>query len=300
MKKEKRNYWFKLSLKFVFEQNSRFDYLMKQKNGSDYVVLYEMLCLLTINTCGVLVKDYGEIVIKYDIEQIQQDCKYFKYDTIVVAIELYKKLGLVAEDPDGFLEINDFDELVSSESESAARVRRHRLKTVAKKALHCNKNVTPNVTQEKRYKIEDTINDSTNIELSINSSCSKDIIDNNEQNLLHETLQTCYKDVTNTGAFAGALVYPNGEKLDDDHEEINGMYFSQKDKELTSSGMKYKNLLISKVQFDSLCELLSPEEVDTYCKKMDDMLAKGYKFSHSHYEQILKMVFKDRKVRKNE
>ncbi len=299
MKKEKRNYWFKLKYNFVFEHNSSFNFLMNQKNGSDYVVLYEMLCLLTVNTGGVLVKDHGEIVVQYDIEQIQQDCKYFKYDTIVVAIELFKRLGLVAEDPDGFIEITNFDELVSSETEAAARMRRHRLKKAAKSASLCYKNVTPDVTQEKRYKTEDTINDSTDIELSINSSCSNNI-DNNEQTLSQIPLQNPNKDATDVDTFAGALVYPNGEKLDNDHEEINGMYFSQKDKELTSFGKKYKNLLMSKVQFDSLCELLSPEEVDTYCEKMDNMLAKGYKFSCSHYEQILKMVNKDRRVRQNE
>lgn len=288
MKKEKRNYWFKLSLKFVFEPNSCFDFLMKQKNGSDYVVLYEMLCLLTVNTGGVLVKDYGEVVVKYDIEQIQQDCKYFTYDTIVVAIELFKKLGLVAEDPDGFIEIADFDSLVSSESESAARVRRHRLKAAAKSALHCNKNVTPNVTQEKRDKIEDTINDSADIKLSIDSSCSNNI-DNNEQTLLQIPFQNPNKTRTEQSAVGGDFVYPERPNIDAEQNEIR----------LKRLG-KYEHLLISDEQFGSLCDLLSLEEIDTYCQKMGDMLAKGYKFSCSHYEQILKMVEKDRKVRKNE
>lgn len=289
MSKEKRNYWFKLSLNFVFEPNSRFDFLMKQKNGSDYVVLYEMLCLLTVNTCGVLVKDYGEIVVKYDIEQIQQDCKYFKYDTIVVAIELFKRLGLVAEDPDGFLEINDFDEIVGSESESAARVRKHRLKKVAKAALQCNKNVTQDVTQEIRDKIEDTIYDSTNIELSINSSCSNNI-DNNEQKTLHDSLQNCYTDVAETGAIGGDSIYPQCEYDDIEQSEIM----------LKKLGGKFKNLLISDAQFESLCSLLSLDEIDTYCEKMHHMLEKGYKFNCSHYEKILQMVEQDRKVRQNE
>lgn len=297
MKKEKRNYWFKLSLKFVFEPNSCFDFLMKQKNGSDYVVLYEMLCLLTVNTCGVLVKDYGEVVVKYDVAQIMQDCKYFSYDTVVVAIELFKKLGLVAEDPDGFIEISNFEELVSSETESAARVRKHRLKNAAKNALHCNKNVTPNVTQEIRYKIQDTTYHSDNLDKSVNS-CSSNIIDKDEP----KALQKCYTAVTNDSEIGGALVYPNGEKFDVDDEEeyFDGEFITEKDKQLTTFSKRWPNVLMSELQFSSLCDLLSLDELHAYLDKMNGMLEKGYKFNCSHYEQILKMVEQDRKVRKNE
>ena len=284
MKKEKRNYWFKLNYNFVFEPNSCFDFLMRQKNGSDYVVLYEMLCLLSVNTCGVLVKNYGTVVVMYDTEQIYRECKYFSFDTIVVAIELYKKLGLVAEDPDGFIEITSFEELVGSESESATRVRKHRLKKAALSALQCNKNVT----QEKRYKTEDTINDSTDIELSISSSCSNNI-DNNEQTVLQIPLQNPNGTETKESAIGGDIVYPERPNIDAEQNEIR----------LKRLG-KYEHLLISDEQFGSLCDLLSLEEIDTYCQKMDDMLAKGYKFSCSHYIKILQMVEQDRKVRKNE
>lgn len=284
MKKEKRNYWFKLKYNFIFEPNSGFDFLMTQENGANYVVLYEMLCLLTANTGGVLVKDYGEIVIKLSLDQIKRETKYFSRDTILVAIELFKKLGLVAEDPDGFLEITNFDELISSETEAAARMRRHRLKKAAINASQCYKNVTPIVTQEKRYEIEDTINDSTDIKLSIDSSCSNNI-SNNEQTLS----QNPNKTRTEQSAISGDFVYPERPNIDAEQNEIR----------LKRLG-KYEHLLISDEQFGSLCDLLSLEEIDTYCQKMDDMLAKGYKFSCSHYEKILQMVERDRKVRKNE
>ncbi|MBO5338254.1 MAG: phage replisome organizer N-terminal domain-containing protein [Clostridia bacterium] len=286
MKKEKRNYWFKLKYNFVFEPNSCFDFLMTQENGANYVVLYEMLCLLTVNTGGVLVKDYGEVVIRLNLDQIKRETKYFSRDTILVAIELFKKLGLVAEDPDGFIEISNFDELVSSETEAAARMRRHRLKKAAKCASLCYKDVTPIVTQEKRYKIEDTINDSTDNELSINSSCSNNYKDNNEQ----IPLQNPNKTRTEQSAIGGDSIYPQCEYDDVEQSEIM----------LKKLGGKYKNLLISDAQFESLCSLLSLDEIDTYCEKMEHMLEKGYKFNCSHYEKILQMVEQDRKVRQNE
>ena len=36
---------------------------MGQKNGANYVVLYQMLCLMTINTNGRLSRQIGEVII---------------------------------------------------------------------------------------------------------------------------------------------------------------------------------------------------------------------------------------------
>lgn len=39
------------------------DFLMSQPNGASYVVLYQMLCLKTINTGGRLTCQIGDIII---------------------------------------------------------------------------------------------------------------------------------------------------------------------------------------------------------------------------------------------
>lgn len=111
---EKRFYWIKL--KDTFMTSDAVDFLMGQKNGAEYVVLYQMLCLRTINTDGVLARQIGEIIIPYDAAKIQRDCKYFTLDTVIVALELYKKLGLVYEQQDGHLKITNFENLIGSES----------------------------------------------------------------------------------------------------------------------------------------------------------------------------------------
>ena len=49
----KRYYWIKL--KDSFMSSDEIDYLMSQPDGANYVVLYQMLCLKTINTHGCLV-----------------------------------------------------------------------------------------------------------------------------------------------------------------------------------------------------------------------------------------------------
>ena len=119
--KEKKYYWIKL--KNTFMTSDSVDFLMSQKNGSDYVVLYQMLCLLSINTNGELERKVGEIIIPYDAEKIQRDCKYFKIDTVVVALGLYKKLGLIYEQNDGSLRISNFDNLVGGETKWAEKKR---------------------------------------------------------------------------------------------------------------------------------------------------------------------------------
>lgn len=137
---EKRFYWIKL--KDTFMTSDAVDFLMGQKNGAEYVVLYQMLCLRTINTDGVLARQIGEIIIPYDAAKIQRDCKYFTLDTVIVALELYKKLGLVYEQRDGHLKITDFENLIGSELGSAQRMRKLR-------ASQCDDRCDKNVTIEK-------------------------------------------------------------------------------------------------------------------------------------------------------
>ena len=120
----KRFYWMKLKENFM--TSDTVDFLMSQPNGAEYVVLYQMLCLQTLNTDGVLGRTIGEVMIPYDAAKIQRDCKYFSIDTVTLALGYYKKLGLVFELDNGFLKIANYENIIGSESESLERVRRHR------------------------------------------------------------------------------------------------------------------------------------------------------------------------------
>ena len=113
----KRYYWMKLRENFM--TSDTIDYFMSQPDGANYVVLYQMLCLKTINTEGRLSRRIGEIIIPYDIPKIQRDMKWFSADTIRVALELFKAFGLIYEDVDGVLTLADYHSLVGSESDYA-------------------------------------------------------------------------------------------------------------------------------------------------------------------------------------
>ena len=120
----KRYYWMKLKESFM--TSDTIDYFMSQPNGANYVVLYQLLCLKTINTGGRLSRQIGEIIIPYDVEKIQRDCKWFSTDTVRVALNLYKAAGLIYEDVDGTLVLTNHNELVGSETDYALQKKRQR------------------------------------------------------------------------------------------------------------------------------------------------------------------------------
>lgn len=120
----KRYYWIKL--KDSFMSSDAIDYLMSQPDGANYVVLYEMLCLKTINTGGCLVSQIGEMLIPYDAEKIQRECKWFSLATVRVALSVYKQIGLIFESPDGILTISNYSDIVGSETDYSAQKRLQR------------------------------------------------------------------------------------------------------------------------------------------------------------------------------
>lgn len=120
----KRYYWIKL--KDSFMSSDEIDYLMSQPDGANYVVLYQMLCLKTINTNGCLVSKIGEMLIPYDAEKIQRECKWFSLATVRVALSVYKQIGLIFESPDGILAISNYSDIVGSETDYSAQKRLQR------------------------------------------------------------------------------------------------------------------------------------------------------------------------------
>jgi predicted phage replisome organizer len=160
----KRYYWIKLKTDF-FNQDT-IDFLLSQKNGCQYIVLYQMLCLNTANNEGKLATNVGEMIVPYDVNKIVRDTKYFDFDTVTVALELFKKLGLVYEEQDNILRITNFDEMVGSETSSAKRVREHRER---KKLLQCNNDVTQEIEKDKEIEKRDKILDIEEENLYISS-----------------------------------------------------------------------------------------------------------------------------------
>lgn len=156
----KRYYWLKLPEDFFQSETIR--WLEEQPNGIYYSNFYLKLCLMSINDNGMLIRRVGEMYIPYDIKRLSE-LTNINSDTIMITINLLKKLGLLEVLDNGAFYLNQVKNMVGSESESAKRVRKHRNKTKAlqcnetetqKKQL-CNKSVTQNETTDIRDKIID-------------------------------------------------------------------------------------------------------------------------------------------------
>lgn len=120
----KKYYWIKLRESFM--TGDVVDYLMSQPDGANYVVLYYMLCIKAINTDGKLERCVGEMLIPFDIEKIQRECKWFTIDTIRVALEVFQRLDLIYQEENGTISISHFEELVGSETDYAIQKREQR------------------------------------------------------------------------------------------------------------------------------------------------------------------------------
>lgn len=157
MSTPKRFFWIKLRESFM--NGDVVDYLMSQKDGANYVVLYEMLCIKTINTEGRLSRRIGEILIPFDVDKIQRECKWFSVDTIRIALKLYQACGLIYEDRDGTLVLTDHANLVGSETDAAARMRSSRAarnNSLPSGVTDCEQTaniVTPDI-RDKEYRVQ--------------------------------------------------------------------------------------------------------------------------------------------------
>lgn len=164
MSDEKKYYWIKLKTNFF--SRDEIDFLMSQKNGCEYVVLYQMLCLKAANTDGQLLTKIGDIIVPYDVNKIVRDTKYFTFDTVTVAMELFKRLGLIYTTDDNITAISDFNSMVGSETVYAEKKREYRkkmkqaqLEMKDKKEDNVRDNVRDNVTDNKEDNVRQEIRD---------------------------------------------------------------------------------------------------------------------------------------------
>lgn len=154
MEKVKRYYWIKLKTDFF--NSDEMDFLLSQKDGCKYIVLYQMLCLQTANNNGELSAKVGEMIIPYKPEKIARDTKYFNIDTVIVALELFKQLHLIYIDDGNCLKIAGFENMVGSETTWAKQKREQREK---QKLLigHCPSNVQQEIDKESDLELEKDI-----------------------------------------------------------------------------------------------------------------------------------------------
>ena len=161
----KKYYWLKLKEDF-FEEDA-ISWIEEQENGKDYCLFYLKLCLKSLKTNGLLIRNVGSMLVPYDIKTLARVTNT-EPDTVRVAMELFKRIGLVQILENGEIYISELQNMVGSETSKAQLMRNKRQKD--KKVIESGNNVTlmlPDsyLNEENRYtEIEKEIEKEIDIE----------------------------------------------------------------------------------------------------------------------------------------
>ena len=186
MAESQKYYWIKLKSDF-FNQDA-IDFLMSQKNGAEMVILYQMLCLMTLNSGGKLITKLNQMEVKYDVSKIVRDTRYFSANIVETALELFKKLGLI-EDIEETLSITNYKNLVGGESKYAEKKRAYRDKKTATKE-HISEDISEDISVDNE---EDTLVDNSE---DNEGDISEDIsVDNVRQDIRDKRLEIRDKNI---------------------------------------------------------------------------------------------------------
>lgn len=153
----KRYYWLKLKEDFFDEDT--INWIEEQENGKEYVLFYLKLCLKSLKTDGTLIRNVGDMLIPYDTKKLSQMTNT-DFDTVAIAMKLFEKIGLIQVLDNGEIFIKQLKEMVGSETDKAALMRKKRANdklagnNVTKMLPKCSKNVTQSKSKSKSKSIE--------------------------------------------------------------------------------------------------------------------------------------------------
>lgn len=122
---EKRYYWLKLAEDFY--DDDTIQWIEEQENGVAYVNFYLKLLLKSLKDDGYLIRVVGKRLIPYDVKSLAK-LTNTDPDTVRVAMELFKQVGLVELLDSGEIYMAQIDEMIGSETQAAKRMRKLRAK----------------------------------------------------------------------------------------------------------------------------------------------------------------------------
>lgn len=146
MAQSQKYYW--LKLKNDFFDDDAISWMEEQEHGAEYVLFYLKLCLKSLKTDGILIRNVGDLFIPYDTKRLAEITRT-KFDTVVVAMELLKKIGLIEILENGELYLKQVQSLTGSETTKAELMRKSRERKKLKSTeIACVTDAGNNVTAE--------------------------------------------------------------------------------------------------------------------------------------------------------
>ena len=123
--KDTKFYW--LQLKEDFFENDAIEWLEEQEpNGRDYAYFYLKLCLKSLKSNGILIRNVGNILIPYDNRKLAELTK-MDFDTVCVAMKLLQEIGLIQILENGEIYVTQLENLIGSKSLGALKKQQQRL-----------------------------------------------------------------------------------------------------------------------------------------------------------------------------
>lgn len=120
-----RFYW--LQLKEDFFDDDAICWLEEQPNGKEYSLFYLKLCLKSLRTNGIMIRKVGEILIPYDYKTLAKITNT-NTDTVVVAMELLQKIGLIKKLETGEIYIAQVENMIGAQSVGAFKKQQQRIR----------------------------------------------------------------------------------------------------------------------------------------------------------------------------
>lgn len=106
--------WLKLNLKFY--QTPEVEWLLKQDDGCNYVVLYQMLCMLgAADGSGIIIKHIADFTEPYSASDLS-DLSHMSASVVKAGLLHLVKLNMITIREDKSIVIPDIKKMVGSES----------------------------------------------------------------------------------------------------------------------------------------------------------------------------------------
>lgn len=116
-----RYYWLKLNENFF--ESDVVEWLEDQENGEKYVLLYLKLCLKSLKTDGVLVRQVGKMTIQHTAESIAKQTQ-FDIEIVENALALFEQIGLIEKNDKGESYLPEVANMVGSGSASESATKK--------------------------------------------------------------------------------------------------------------------------------------------------------------------------------
>lgn len=116
-----RYYWLKLNENFF--ESDVVEWLEDQENGEKYVLLYLKLCLKSLKTDGVLVRQVGKMTIRHTAESIAKQTQ-FDIEIVESALALFEQIGLIEKNDKGESYLPEVANMTGSNSASESATKK--------------------------------------------------------------------------------------------------------------------------------------------------------------------------------